>query len=111
MKPRHAAALALVGWYLMVPPTRGPAPATEILYHASLSKWEVGQEEDSKVECQHDLKEYIGDLEDLKHVDDCASGSCVIMTHQYAHGRCMPSDDPRLKNNADVKKTQRGEPN
>jgi hypothetical protein len=24
MKPRHAAALVLLGWYLMVPPTNGP---------------------------------------------------------------------------------------
>jgi hypothetical protein len=24
MKPRHAAALALVGWYLMAPPLDGP---------------------------------------------------------------------------------------
>ncbi|MGA7871434.1 MAG: hypothetical protein WCA22_11090 [Candidatus Binatus sp.] len=25
MKPRHAAALALVGWYLMVPPPKEPS--------------------------------------------------------------------------------------
>jgi hypothetical protein len=57
MNPRHAAALALVVWYLMMPPRRG-APA-EILYHAPLSKWEVGEQYDSKVECEDSLKEII----------------------------------------------------
>jgi hypothetical protein len=111
MKPRHAAALALVGWYLMVPPLTSGGGPHDILFHAPLSKWEVGQEQDSKVECQNDLKENIEDLEDLKHVDDCASGSCVIITHQFASGRCIASDDPRLGNNPDVKKTQRAESN
>lgn len=37
MKPRHAAALALVGWYLMVPPLASLQSQTADL-HAPLSK-------------------------------------------------------------------------
>jgi hypothetical protein len=39
MKPRHAAALALVGWYLMVPPPMDGNPQTPDL-SAPLSKWQ-----------------------------------------------------------------------
>ena len=107
MMAHHAVALLLVGWYLMVPPTRGH-PA-EILFHAPISKWEVGEEDDSKAECEESRSESI---KDEQHITDvCMVGSCDVMVVEYAHGRCMASDDPRLKNNADVKKTQRGEPN
>jgi hypothetical protein len=107
MNPRHTAALALVGWYLMVPPTRGH-PA-EILFHSPLSKWEVGEDDDSNVECKNSIKESI---KDMQHITDvCEVGSCDVMVVRYAHGRCMASDDPRLKNNADVEKTKATRPN
>ncbi len=38
MKFRHAAALALVGWYLMMPPLK-PAPAIGVLANLPLSEW------------------------------------------------------------------------
>ena len=37
MKPRHAAVLALVGWYLMLP----PFSAKDVLYNTPLSRWEA----------------------------------------------------------------------
>ena len=43
MKPRHAAALALVGWYLMVPP---PDNLT-----APISAWEVAASYDTGKHC------------------------------------------------------------
>jgi hypothetical protein len=103
MKPRHAAALALVGWYLMVPPTTRGGPA-EILFHAPLSKWEVGEENDTKAECASSLRESIKNMQ--QDANACEVGSCAVMVVEYAHGRCMASDDPRLKNNADVKETK-----
>lgn len=105
MKPRHGIAVALVGWYLMVPPLTPGGGPHEVLFHAPLSKWEVGEEHDTKVECQNSLKESV---ENMEHdANACEVGSCAVMVVEYAHGRCMASDDPRLKNNADVKKTQR----
>ncbi len=100
MNLRHAAALALVGWYLMIPPTRG-TPA-EILYYASLSEWEIGQVWDSKAECENTLKEI---TKDAQHdSDQYTNGDCAVTVGQFANGRCMASDDSRLKNNAAVKR-------
>jgi hypothetical protein len=43
MKPRHATALALVGWYLMVPPFQGlPSPFVSRAYiDAPLNEWQM----------------------------------------------------------------------
>jgi hypothetical protein len=109
MNSRHAAALALVGWYLMVPPLTPGGGPHEVLFHAPLSKWEVGEDIDTKAECEDSLREHINNMD--RDANDCAVGTCAVMVVEYAHGRCMASDDPRLKNNADVKKTQRDEPN
>src|SRR5208282_4041489 len=96
LKPCHAAALALVGWYLMIPPARG-AP-TEILYSAALSEFEIGRLYDSKLECKNHLKEMTKNSE--HDLQQCTNNGCEITTEQFAYGRCMASDDPRLKNNA-----------
>ena len=48
MKPRHAAALALVGWYLMVPPVDGKSVDSD----APLSKWTVYATSDSARKCE-----------------------------------------------------------
>ena len=102
MNLRHAAALALVGWYLMIPPTRG-APA-EILYHAPISLWEVSDQYDSKVECQNSLKEIVKNAQ--HNSDQCTNGDCAVTVAQLAGGRCMAFDDLRLKNNASVKSSK-----
>ena len=64
MKPRHAAALALVGWYLMVPPIYDVPTATspesvkigdkfaEVRPSAPLGVWEVTASFDSADVCQ-----------------------------------------------------------
>ena len=50
MNPRHAAALALVGWYLMVPPAeRG---GKQLDYHAPLSTWSIMQSFDTAQSCE-----------------------------------------------------------
>ena len=109
MNLRHVAALALVGWYLMVPPLTPGGGPHKVLFHAPLSKWEVGVEHDTKAECEDSLRESIKNMD--RDANACEVGSCSVMVVEYAHGRCMASDDPRLKNNADVKETQRDEQN
>jgi hypothetical protein len=54
MKPRHAAELALVGWYLMVPPPvlHGNPPVD---LEAPLSKWTLFSMYDSAAECEKGL--------------------------------------------------------
>jgi len=48
MKPRHAAALALVGWYLMLPLRKG----TAILDDAPIASWKRVDSFDSASECR-----------------------------------------------------------
>jgi hypothetical protein len=109
MNSRHAAALALVGWYLMVPPLTPGGGPHEVLFHAPLSKWEVGEGHDTKAECEVSLRESVKNMD--RDANACEVGSCAVQVVEYAHGRCMASDDPRLKNNVDVKKTKAASPN
>jgi hypothetical protein len=77
MKPRHAVALALVGWYLMMPPP---------LYHhggketvAPLSEWKVIDKFASKGECE-----------------EARSKLIERMGTSIKSANCISSDDPRL---------------
>jgi hypothetical protein len=49
MKLHHSVALALVGWYLMVPPL---APTVREGLATDLSSWEVFESFDTAVECR-----------------------------------------------------------
>jgi len=54
MKPRHAAALALVGWYLIFPPNKSDGWAD---YNAPIEKWIVqGQGFANAQSCQDRLR-------------------------------------------------------
>jgi hypothetical protein len=95
MNLRHAAALALVGWYLMTPPMGKYGP-NEM---APLSRWEHPYTFDSARDCESAL---------------AASRKCEalgIAAVEVQHGlqdeetpllltidwKCLTSDDPRLK--------------
>lgn len=70
MKPRHAAALALVGWYLMMPPVTSDG---RIQKDAPLSRWYIFSNFETKEECEK--------------ARQVSSGLTI----------CVASDDPRLK--------------
>jgi hypothetical protein len=113
MKPRHATALALVGWYLMVPPqlvVGGRVLSYDL--NAPFSKWEQGGSFDSAEECnrgwaqhldlannlanaptsEHDLRKY-----GVTRKQDKVFSYVQIEAARMA--RCIASDDPRLKGN------------
>ena len=101
MKPRHAAALALVGWYLIAPPTAlKKSKDIEIRSDAPLHEW---------------MK--LGSYDSVK---DCESAKATLTAKHRLHGEsleqtkqnlriqnfwtfaqefslCIASDDPRLK--------------
>jgi hypothetical protein len=63
MNLRHAAVLALVGWYLMSAPM---TPDHQVLTDAPLSKWKTGASFDTAKECEaansrlrEDAKKYL----------------------------------------------------
>jgi hypothetical protein len=87
MKPRHAAALALVGWYILMPPPASLYNQTADL-HAPLSKWVPVKKYPSARTCSEGL----GDLRYLaQHPRPMA-----FANKNLAYGRCIASDDPRL---------------
>ena len=86
MKPRHAAAFALVGWYLMVAPIEKTGPFTAVKTKAPLKEWDTQATFDDKQACENARKEY------LAYPPPAARdvvGEKVVL--------CVSADDPRLK--------------
>jgi len=118
MKPRHAAALALVGWYMIIPPSSGirrPGyPRTNP--SAPLSRWEFyneswftdtwgpvdrahAKEFDSKAACEATKeKVYPSHLPPIpQNVGGDARETLESVREFGSHTICVSSDDPRLK--------------
>jgi hypothetical protein len=95
MKPRHAAALALLAWYLLVPPHRICTGCSHYFQpdppNASLDKWERVHTYDTVTKCRESLLWYqkkTGGWKLLKR---------PRIPYVATYGRCIASDDPRLK--------------
>jgi hypothetical protein len=89
MNLRHAAALALVGWYVMVPPLGK--------LHDPLSTWQIVKVFDSADECQS-YRDKIVIFFGNKHLPmwHKTDGNGVEYFDATA-AQCIASDDPRLK--------------
>ena len=103
MKLRHAAALALAGWYLMMPPVyrngKDVDPdidigGTHLDETAPLSKWAIVASFDSAAECEKNL--LAGrDLSVIPWEPNLKSHKAIKRLWEFA--ACIASDDPRLK--------------
>ena len=101
MKTRHAAALALVGWYLMAPPL-GPAKCSN-----PNPLWGSGSgiQCQAKIETQAPLRQWkrVPDSQEFEHKTDCEraiSNDCASSLQGdlcVAKAECIATDDPRLK--------------
>ncbi len=89
MKPRHAAALALMGWYLMMPPWRliGGEMRPVSDPDASLSKWVNEGNFDTAASCYHALMQFL---------DVAGDGKPLTDRNPARFARCVATDDPRL---------------
>jgi hypothetical protein len=86
MKPRHAAALALVGWYLMTAPVENVGPFSSVKRKAPISEWNRGEQFDTREQCDGARTEYLAYPPILlREIKDALAAECVA------------SDDPRLK--------------
>jgi len=84
MKLRHAAtAIALIGWYLMLPPQTRTWWVGQERYDdgAALSSWTIERSFDKADVCQA-AQQQAGDA-----------------TMSMGHALCVATDDPRLKSN------------
>jgi hypothetical protein len=87
MKAHHAAALALVGWYLMLPPTGRDYPTGNV--DAPLTQWlKRPTTYRSKDECEHVLDR------DIRRTN---SQNRQVWVNIYKQAQCVSADDPRLK--------------
>ena len=92
MNPRHAAALALVGWYLMVPPPYSER-ARSLL---PLSEWSIYKTFESADACTFFREDVAtGMLQDAPPDFVVQFDSSFMNIFQQAE--CVASDDPRLK--------------
>lgn len=108
MNLRHAATLALVGWYLMGPPILHPDENSKMLgLEAPLSLWETIDEFDSIKACKDERfrTEQNGFILEKETDTERAKNPVTGMTPEQMHSRaieltlvrCVASDDPRLK--------------
>jgi len=104
MKLRHAAALVLTGWYLIVP---HDIP-TEKESLPPLFQWTVQRTFSTKIRCEHELDKELASLKaaqeaataedqraNQKRTDNMEIMTLVGSVIQY--GKCVATDDPRLK--------------
>jgi hypothetical protein len=83
MNLRHAAALALVGWYLMTPPNDGR------FWHGRLSEWMRKGTFDTQADCKHEISNGCLTLN---------QNGEIMHSGRLCKARCIAIDDPRLKN-------------
>ncbi len=86
MKLRHAAALALVGWYLMLPTTDQVAP---------LRRWQIANTFELKSDCEASRKEFFDN--GVKRMKNARDNEEMVFGALMAKATCIPTDDPRLK--------------
>lgn len=107
MKARHAAALALVGWYLMVPPfTELPPPSSDpppfdVNFKAPLSEWDISKSFDKAEDCERLRKEVQTKEQSFAYPANMSKLNIVASRLAYlaarASAQCIATDDPRLK--------------
>jgi hypothetical protein len=93
---RHAAALALVGWYLMVPPRDARRDRVVPDSGAPLSNWFWAGSFDSVDACQRNQEKEIAKVQKLELAQFAARRSRSVKM-DFWEARCIASDDPRLK--------------
>jgi len=102
LKLRHAAALALVGWYLMTPP---PAFTTGFDWETHLRLWVRRGNYASAVECERALNQLRDetqfqkerDLQSAAEMDANLDGRTIAQYKAVRLAKCVSTDDPRLK--------------
>ena len=91
MNLRDAAALALVGWYLMMPT---PAPETFMKVTPPIGHWDHFGSYDSEKDCDHALDEIYRRSE--REGFEMKGFSPEDVRRSWALAQCISTDDPRF---------------
>jgi hypothetical protein len=89
MKPRHTAALALIGWYLIIPSSTLPPG---VAYSQPLSKWAIVRGFDTADDCDDFLSTFFEDSRQKQ-----ALNMLEPTYRDYMFAKCINTDDPRLE--------------
>ncbi len=95
MNLRRAAALALVGWYLMLPPNQ-PLPPYAPLTNVPLSRWSISSAYDAADDCNAAQNAVVtkGNRERPKQKYGSVDWGVSVA---LVYAQCVATDDPRLK--------------
>ena len=98
MKPRHATAFAVVGWYLMSPPVyvapyTGDSTKAWTIIHAPLSQW-TSAAFDTAAACETELASR--QAMDARGTAERKDPLSVALHQSTSMMMCVASDDPRL---------------
>jgi hypothetical protein len=104
MKPRHATALALVGWCLMLPPladeVKPPIPHRTVALSASLSQWCLVQCFDTTEKCESMREDWYDDGAHKLDVLISYRGKFTLSLYGVfaeLFVRCVADNDPGVK--------------
>jgi hypothetical protein len=102
INPRHASTLAIVVWYLMIPPI---GIDNKVDAKAPLSRWRASVKFDSGHQCQDSLKDAIEHPTTPAEYQAAAKATRKAnmkpltqaeMIKRTAESQCVAADDPRL---------------
>ena len=104
LNSRHAAALALVGWYLMMPPDSAKVPHA-VDSEAPLSRWSIVASFDKSESCEKTLAELQNKEQDPIELDTTGKlrrlhnqpPDAALGKARAINAGCVESDDFRLK--------------
>jgi len=92
MKLRRAAALALVGWYLMVPPMTLVSGRPAALTEAPLGRWNTSASFGNSKAC---VRYQLARVDEQKRRSDQVGREYWLEV--FSNSLCIASGDPRLK--------------
>jgi hypothetical protein len=105
MNLHHAAALALVGWYLMVPPTLAETSCSGIL--STLDRWMDQDAHDKACDEKSKIVNFRAPISEwhkfmpFEALAECEAlrqrGSALRPSDPLFSAQCIATDDPRLK--------------
>jgi|SRR5208282_1544255 len=104
MRSRHAAALAVVGWYLMVPPDSTVPHSVDSA--APISRWSIITNFESADTCKQALRELQNKNGNPSKLDFTGrlgrfqqrqGADPELARARVDHATCVATDDPRLK--------------
>ena len=106
VKPHHAAALALVAWYLMIPPVSTYNGGAYVHSHSSVRRWtRIGTSFDSAADCEEAKERSQKNVQDAEErglesaarMDANPDDQALAGYAAARQMKCVSKDDPHIK--------------